>query len=268
MSTLPPDFDEPAPVEAPMRDTRLVWAGLFLSMAVFSKVPAVDLWVSARYWRAGEGFFAAQAHWIQFSYLYTPSIGRGMLALAALFLVVSPWLIRWAQGRTGPREVDLQALIGTTWRRTAIALLLVGGISSGLLVEVAFKGHVGRPRPVQTVEFGGTEPFHTVFEMGTDPVHHKSFTSGHAAVGFSLMALGLCASPVWRRRWFFAGLFTGSVVGLGRIMQGGHYISDVVFSFYTVWLTCELVAYGFRRYDLSKLPPHHPDRIGPRRALR
>jgi lipid A 4'-phosphatase len=64
------------------------------------------------------------------------------------------------------------------------------------------------------------------------------------------------------------GLIVGSTVGMGRIMQGGHYLSDVVFAFYVVWLSCEGVARGFRAWDLRHLPPHHPERRGPRSALR
>lgn len=268
MNTSLPDHGEPETDAAgPVRDTRLVWAGLFLSLAFFAKLPMADLWVSQHYWRAGEGFFGAHIPWVRLSYLYVPNMGRAFLVLAALFLLVSPGLTWWSHTKAGTRGAKLLKHIAL-WRRTAVALLLVGGISSGLLINVSLKGYVGRPRPVQTVDFGGTQSYLPPFTWGTDPVHNKSFTSGHAATGFSLMALGLCASPAWRRRWFFAGLLAGSVVGLGRIMQGGHYLSDIVFSFYVVWLTCELVAYGFRRYDLSKLPSYHPDRIGPRSPLR
>lgn len=253
---------------APTRDTRLVWAGLFLALAVFAKLPAVDLWVSQHYWRPEISFFAAQTPWVQFCYTYTPRIGHSLLGVSLLLLILAPWLAKMLAQRGGQRAATWAHMVGFTWRRTALSCLLVGVISSGLLVELTFKGLMGRPRPVQTIEFGGTQPFQGIFEVGSDPKRHKSFTSGHAAAGFSLMALGLVASPAWRRRWFFAGLFAGSVVGLGRIMQGGHYLSDVIFSFYLVWLTCELVAYGFKRYDLSRLPPHHPARIGPRSALR
>jgi len=37
------------------------------------------------------------------------------------------------------------------------------------------------------------------------------------------------------------------VVGFGRILQGGHYLSDVLFSFYAIWLSCELVVWWDHR---------------------
>jgi lipid A 4'-phosphatase len=261
-----PSFNPPEPVEEDTPTARpLIWAGLFLSLVVFTKVPHVDLWMSMRYWSPEHGFFLSQNPIVQALYTFTPRVGYALVATALLYLTLAPLLARLAQRRQRP---DLLTQVNGLWRRTALGGLMVAALSSGLVVELGLKDHVGRPRPVQTDVFGGDMPFHPIFQGGPTPEKHRSFSSGHAATGFSLMIVGLFASPVWRRRWFIIGLTTGAIVGLGRIMQGGHYLSDVVFSFYVVWLSCELVAYGFKRYDLSKLPPWHPARIGPRRAIR
>jgi lipid A 4'-phosphatase len=42
--------------------------------------------------------------------------------------------------------------------------------------------------------------------------------------------------------WTLAGCAIGSLVGLGRIMQGGHFLSDVLVSAAVVWLVCECLA--------------------------
>jgi lipid A 4'-phosphatase len=256
----------PDTIEQPNeRDTRLLWAGLFLSVAVFLKVPAIDLWVSARYWRPDLGFFQRNDPVVLALYDWTPIIGNSLVALMVLLALLAPWLARHAA--SAGHEALAQKLRGT-WRRTAIAGICVAALSSGVIIELGLKKTIGRPRPVQTIEFGGSQPFHAAFEPGSNPAQHKSFPSGHAAAGFSLMMLGMFASPAWRRRWFMIGVLAGTAVGMARIMQGGHYLSDIVFSFHSVWLSCELVAFAFRRYDLSRLPAHHPDRIGPRRAIR
>ncbi len=252
-------------IDSTERDTRLIWAGLFLSLAVFLKVPAVDLWVSGRYWHPETGFFQRNNPLVVALYDGTPWVGNSLVGLMLLVALAGPWLARRAEA--WGQAAWAKHLRGT-WRRTAVAGLCVAVLSSGLAIELGLKKTVGRPRPVQTVEFGGTQPFHAVFERGTTPTKHKSFPSGHAAAGFSLMVLGLYASPVWRRRWLLIGLVAGGAVGMARILQGGHYLSDVICSFYTVWLSCELVVWAFRRYDLSRLPSHHPDRIGERRAIR
>lgn len=240
-------------------DTRLIWAGLFLSLAVFAKVPQVDVWFSQRYWTPGGGFFHARNPLVLAFYDYTPALGHALLALAALLAVAAPWLARHALRRSRP---DWAQRLTGRWRRTAIGVVLVAVLSSGLAVELGLKNTIGRPRPVQTTEFGGQERFLPVFQVGQHPDRHRSFVSGHAAAGFTLISLGLFATPAWRRRWFLAGLVAGSAVGLGRIMQGGHYLSDVVFSFYVVWISCELVAFGMRRFDrrhrpTSPSPPRH-----------
>jgi lipid A 4'-phosphatase len=261
-----PSFDPPEPVEEDTLTARpLIWAGFFFSLVVFGKMPNVDLWMSMRYWSPQQGFFLAQNPLVQALYTYTPRVGYALVAAALLYLILVPILSRWALRQ---QRHELAARMSGLWRRTALGGLMVAALSSGLVVELGLKDHVGRPRPVQTDVFGGDMPFHPLFQGGPTPEKHRSFSSGHAATGFSLMILGLFAGPVWRRRWFIIGVGAGAIVGLGRIMQGGHYLSDVVFSFYAVWLSCELVAYGFKRYDLSKLPPWHPARIGPRRAIR
>ena len=146
--------------------------------------------------------------------------------------------------QTGPMELHIPAIRG------------IGGAILYLVDRYADDGQPGSLR------------WASPFERGDNPEAHRSFCSSHAAAGFALMGLGLTCGPVWRRRWFLIGLVSGAVIGAGRIMQGGHYLSDIVFSFYAVWLTSELVAYAFKRYDLAQLPPHHPARIGPRRPLR
>jgi lipid A 4'-phosphatase len=66
-------------------------------------------------------------------------------------------------------------------------------------------------------------------------------SSGHAAMGFFPMALAwVCRRQ--RRLWTAAGLTIGGLVGLGRILQGGHFLSDVLMSAAVVWLVCECLA--------------------------
>lgn len=245
----PPDEDDAF-------DTRLIWAGLFLSLALFAKAPNVDLIFSQRYYTPEAGFFQGGNPLVQALYQYTPVVGNTLLVLSALLALGAPWLARLARRRG--REATAGLLLGL-WRRTAIAVVCVATLSSGLIVELGLKNFMGRPRPVQTVEFGGDQPFHAAFERGPNPGSHRSFISGHATAGFTLITLGLFCGRTWRRRWMLIGLTAGALVGLGRIMQGGHFLSDVVFSFYAVWLSCELVAFGMRRFEQRRQsPPRAP----------
>jgi lipid A 4'-phosphatase len=82
-----------------------------------------------------------------------------------------------------------------------------------------------------------------------------SFVSGHAAVGFALMSIGMLSIRKRRRFWLAIGLIAGGAVGLARIAQGGHFFSDVVFSLIAVWgshLLIRSIWIRFRAWQLHK----------------
>jgi lipid A 4'-phosphatase len=39
------------------------------------------------------------------------------------------------------------------------------------------------------------------------------------------------------------GIGVGALVGLGRLLQGGHFLGDVVFAFWATYFSCVLVAW-------------------------
>jgi lipid A 4'-phosphatase len=83
------------------------------------------------------------------------------------------------------------------------------------------------------------------------------FVSGHAAAGFSLMTWGIWSAWPRRKRWLVIGTAAGLFIGSVRIMQGGHFLSDVIFSGWAVWLIYVLMrqtwlwlrCHGFKRYS-------------------
>ena len=73
--------------------------------------------------------------------------------------------------------------------RTGVpARSLLTALGPGLLVNACFKHLMGRPRPYETLQFGGTKLFIRPFELGS-PFHGASFMSGHAAMAFLFMGL-------------------------------------------------------------------------------
>ena len=225
-------------------EARWIWAALFFCVAAFAKVPSLDLMVSQQLYTPGVGFVHAQDALVLASYDWTPVIGRSVLAALVVLALMGPILARLMR-RQGWGNLAAQCL--GPWRRMAAVAVLCGVLGPGLVVEVWLKNTVGRPRPVQVADFGGDQPFHGVLQQGSDPATHRSFVSSHAAAGFWLLSLGLTAGPVWKRRWLLVGLVTGSLIGLGRMLQGGHFLSDIIFSFYAVWIPCEIVAALDRR---------------------
>ncbi len=254
--------EAPTAPEVPERDTRLIWAGLFFAVAIFAQFPAADLFFSARYFEPGLGFVHAKDPAVQWLYLWTPWLGRALIVAIALHAALARPLSTLLRHFGRGAWADWVAGAG---RRSAILMVCASLLGPGLVIEGVFKHTVGRPRPVQVHEFGGGSTYQGPMAIGSEPGSHKSFCSSHAATGFALMGLGLGCGPVWRRRWLLIGTVAGAIVGLGRIMQGGHFLSDIIFAFYAVWLSCEWVAWMDQRRTMrlaqqARTPPRTPPR--------
>ncbi len=120
------------------------------------------------------------------------------------------------------------------WRFDRKALLFVAlstALGPGLLANAVLKDHWGRARPSQVEAFGGAHRFTPAPLPAAECPRNCSFVSGHAALGFSLVAFAFLLPPGRsRRRGAAAALGFGALVGLVRIAQGGHFLSDVVWA--------------------------------------
>lgn len=177
-----------------------------------------------------------------------------------------PWLWFYRNGTLPPLVVGvLGAIVAVFGSRLAytddprkikqirlgglfLALLLI--IGPGLLVNASLKSVWGRPRPLQCAEFGGEKAFLPVGEWASQSFPNSSFPSGHAAVAFYLMGLGFVVSP--RQPWlrwscFAGGMAYGVAMGLTRVLQGGHFLSDVLWAGALVYF----VGVGLARFLIS-----------------
>ncbi len=133
------------------------------------------------------------------------------------------------------------------FRAGAAFLALLLAIGPGLIVNGLLKSSWNRPRPCDLTEFGGGMDFVQVLDFGVASEHvHKSFPSGHASMGFYLLA-PIFILPRNRWRWsitfLLLGLSLGFVIGIGRIAQGRHFPSDVLWSGAIVYFTGLVLAY-------------------------
>ncbi|GAB6141337.1 phosphatase PAP2 family protein [Methylosoma difficile] len=128
------------------------------------------------------------------------------------------------------------------WRKPALYILLVTALGPGLVVNLVFKDHWGRPRPVHMTDFGGEYQYVPPLKIGD--TKDKSFTCGHCSVGFIAFALYFLARK--RKVWYLAlTMVLGLLLGLTRMSAGGHFVSDILWSGYLVFLVAWLLYYGW-----------------------
>ncbi len=130
---------------------------------------------------------------------------------------------------------------GRAARRALLFIVLVFAVGPGLVVNGVFKEHWGRARPSQIEAFGGQARFTPAWLPSDQCDRNCSFTAGDPSVGFAFVAFAF----VWpkRRRAIIAGsLAAGFGLGLVRIAQGGHFASDVLFTWLVTTTTTALLA--------------------------
>ena len=199
------------------REVQTWFALTFICIAVYLVWPELDLQVARLFYTPGVGFDAAQWPWVHLWHISVPWAGRGMLLLCVL-------LLAFGRGWMTPAT-----------RRQAKALLVGLIVGLWLVLHVGFKDNWGRARPSQISALGGTETYTSPLVPSSGCDTNCSFMSGHAGTGFVLIAVGALATTRTRRRWIAIGWTTGLVLGFVRMVQGGHFLGDVLFGGLLMW---------------------------------
>ncbi|MDR2105058.1 MAG: phosphatase PAP2 family protein [Deferribacteraceae bacterium] len=133
-----------------------------------------------------------------------------------------------------------------------IALVFI--IGPGIVVNKLLKEKVGRARPFQTTYFMGKADFSPAFKVTEFGGKYASFVSGHAAFGFFWMALAFpMKNRSNRRKYLSFGFSLGAAIGFVRILQGKHYLSDVVFSFFFVYIAAAVLWFIIEKVCAKRL---------------
>jgi lipid A 4'-phosphatase len=125
------------------------------------------------------------------------------------------------------------------FRDAGLFFALMLALGPGLLINGILKPCWNRPRPHGTIPFGGHDRFVKVGAMG-DSAEGASFPSGHASMGFFIMAPGFVLyrrHPRLAAMFFALGIAGGVIMGVTRIVAGSHFASDVVWSAGIVYFT-------------------------------
>lgn len=125
--------------------------------------------------------------------------------------------------------------------RRRLLLFVVLAMTLAPLAVVMLKQLTDRPCPWDLTEFGGALPYTRLFEPRIEP-HARGlcFPAGHASTGFALLALFFAAhhrgSARLARAALQAGIGAGLLLGSGRIAQGAHLLSHVIWAGLVCWL--------------------------------
>jgi lipid A 4'-phosphatase len=138
--------------------------------------------------------------------------------------------------------------------RTILFLLATLALSAGVLTNLTFKSHWGRPRPVLVSEFNGDLPFVPWWDPRGGCGRNCSFFSGESATAFWTFAPAALTPPAWRPLAYAAATVFGVVTSVLRMAFGGHFFSDVavagLVTYLVIWLAYGVI-YRWQRSRLS-----------------
>ncbi len=169
-----------------------------------------------------------------FAYHYGPYLAI-ILTVGALIIFVLSWSVQ--------RFKKL--------RMHCALILLTMILGPGLVINGLLKDRWGRPRPRQIEQFGGDRQFHEIWQPGI-PGKGKSFPCGHCAMGFIFIVLFYSFRKKNKSIAYSCLIFSliyGSYIGMARIAQGGHFLSDVIWSGGITYLIATLLY-----FDILKIP--------------
>ena len=212
---------------------RLIPVTILMAVTIVFWVTDLDLILQNFFFIQGTGWIYKDMNPWRFLYYYgeIPAI---LLAVASIFVFIGSFLAR----KISP------------YRKIALFFVLLIMAGPGLVVNAIFKDHWGRPRPLQVDVFSGQEHFLHVWEKGIAG-KGKSFPCGHASMGFFLFSpyfIVRKTSRKWSVIFLALGLSYGTFMGLARMIQGGHFASDVIWSGGFVYL-CGLGLYYLLRLE-------------------
>jgi len=192
------------------------WLAFLVSSLIFIFLPQIDLYVSGLFYDGKR--FSANGTFAEGLFYYSVK----PIILTLLFSTILIFLYNVFKKKN---FLSVNA-------KVVLYVLLVLSIAPGLIVNAGLKENWERARPAQTVQFGGDKKFTPAFIISDQDGY--SFSSGHGAAAFSLLGFALLATKR-RKLWIGLALSYGVFVSVARIAAGGHFLSDVVTSFFIVY---------------------------------
>jgi len=194
----------------------------FVFASVFLLYPQIDIYASTLFWD-GREFYMNHNLMVKFIYEHVNLLST-LLPIIIILLIIYQFIVK-------------KDFIYAS-RKNLMYILLVGILGAGILVNNVLKEHWGRARPRNITEFAGDKRFSPPLLISNQCEHNCSFVCGHSSFGYIFLSLWF----ITRKRWVFWLAFGyGTLIGMTRIMQGGHFLSDVIFSFFAMYASAYIL---------------------------
>lgn len=214
----------PGPATSPARFLLLhglLLPGLLALTATWLHLSGWDMRLSAAWFDpASGGFPIRQWRWLELlGHRTAKSVVLALWGLLLAAAVASRW---WPALRPHRR---------TLW-------LTVAAMALGPAVVAGLKDINTMACPWDLTAFGGSAPYRFEWFVSREAAG-RCFPGGHAAGGFSLIALcfagRLCGNPRLERLGLLAALLVGALFGFVRLVQGAHFASHNLWSAAIDW---------------------------------
>jgi lipid A 4'-phosphatase len=113
-----------------------------------------------------------------------------------------------------------------------------------IVVNVVLKNNWGRARPNDIIQLGGKENFTPWFQISDACNTNCSFVSGDASVGFSIIVLFFITK---NKIFLWLAMLLGFSLGSIRILEGGHFLSDILIAGFLIFILNYLQFYFFNK---------------------
>lgn len=198
---------------------------LLLLLLVSPFTPWIDQVTAAGFYSAQLGSFGNPA-WCQWMYDFAviPALIIGISSAALLIVAyIIPSLSKW--------------------RQPLLFLVLTLTLGSGALINGTLKEYWGRPRPAQVESYGGAHAFRPFYSANIDLTREeplRSFPCGHCSMGYFFFTFCILGRRYRKPALYWTGVIAafglGGALGTARIIQGGHFVSDVIVAALIMWL--------------------------------
>jgi lipid A 4'-phosphatase len=199
-----------------------------LFFTIFKAYPSIDIYISSLFFDGEK--FPLNMEFNPIIMVLDRFIEFGCIALWVTFVF-----------KIAKKEYKSYGLKYTALMRKLYYISAVGLIGSVAIVNF-IKHYIMRCRPKYIEEFGGDAAFTEAWSKNLYEYENMSclsFVSGHSAIGFLIYAIAF-TFPIGsrnRRKFILLGTLVGGSFGFIRIIQGQHFISDVIFSGYVVYFS-------------------------------